>query len=450
MNHKLTTGHWPLTTFFALTALLACCLGCTPESKPTPRPGPQPPGAAVNVVVIVDPATETPEQARVYCDATLRSYCEKSGHGLRIVDARQQSAGYLLPYYEAAAKLKTKPPTVVIGRAKKILLAAALPNGSQLLIDLVEHSTVGDADRNSVWAGGARRALGCLPMRPGAERRWRVEGSTEAEPLIPRSKWVDVDFSHLAAPTIDQDGYSCCCACSSVQALVTGKTRAGLRYEELSVVDCYSRGNGGHDSGMALEDGMRILLSGVCDTGHAAMWGVSKAKHTGDYQTNRKQSRPLSMTLCPDAEHVGSALQRLRPVVFGTMVDSDFKPDANGLIGPKKGPGRGGHALYLVGARKIGGQWYFLVCNSWGLDWGLDGRAWIHESWIDPAFGAWAIATVAQPDDEPLPAAKESGSSDWGSDCPLPAAYYPLPPAFSPPPTVHFPLPTDHCLRLAA
>lgn len=381
----------------------------------------QPPDSACDVVIVTDPATETPDQAAVYTDQATREYLDAGRHELRIVTGKTVSEKnspprYLLPYL-TKAKGQTCP-FVVVGRAGSVLASFALPSSGQGLIDRIEHASAGPRGGSSpeIWAGGQWRKLACLPAKPGAAKRWQTEGTQPNEPLIPAEKWQSVDFAYLAASTLDQNGYSCCCACADVQALITARNRAGLKPVKLSVVDCYARGNGGRDQGMTIEDAVRISLDGVCSTQTANLWGVSKTGHKGDWKTDRLRNRVLYATWCPDVEHIASALQRRRPVVFGAMVDDTFTPDKNGVIGPKRGNPRGGHAMYLVGMRQAepgeAPGWYFLDCNSWGTQWGQKGRAWIHQSWIDPRFGAFAIAAVTSPENDPLVSERNMGEKN--------------------------------------
>ena len=71
--------------------------------------------------------------------------------------------------------------------------------------------------------------------------------------------------------------------------------------------------------------------------------------------------------------------------------------------------------------RKVGGEWHILMVNSWGSQWGGSadksvpaGACLLHPSYVEPMFGAWALAAVVSPSDDPIarvkPAADRTAS----------------------------------------
>lgn len=76
-----------------------------------------------------------------------------------------------------------------------------------------------------------------------------------------------------------------------------------------------------------------------------------------------------------DAETVKQAILTVGPVVVGTnWYSSMFNPDANGYIVPT-GTQAGGHAYLLNGYDESSHS--FRIKNSWGQNWGKNGRAFI-------------------------------------------------------------------------
>jgi glutaredoxin len=401
-----------------LVALTLCGCQPNPPSPPQPPQPPKPPipqpASGFTIAVIVDAGAESPAHAAVYDDVILREAVKQAGCTLVVADELVTNEANLAPenlkpYLEAA---NGKPlPWVVVGQKGVVLDSFPLPATSSQLWERVKSRAIslntGDVVNGQMWDGKHWRKLGgCMAPRPGAANRWRVYGSQADEPIIPRDQWREVDGDWLVKAILDQNGYSSCCPCAATGAFRSALANAGLPDVHASVVDLYSRINGGSDSGAMLEDALTELCSnGVCTTDYAGMWGVTNrdAARKDGYQSSRAKNRILLAEWCPSVDAVASAIQRGRPVVFGTLVNSSFKPDAAGNIGPRRGGGGGGHAMYLVGLKRIGNEWYFRVVNSWGDDWGQGGKAWLHGSWLmTDYFQAWAISSVVFPSDTPL------------------------------------------------
>ena len=80
-----------------------------------------------------------------------------------------------------------------------------------------------------------------------------------------------------------------------------------------------------------------------------------------------------------------SAVYTTGPVLYCVPVHSNFYPDDNGVIPLPSGTLRGYHAMAVVGWRH--GLW--LVQNSWGKGWGVNGRCWV--PWDYPASEVWGV-----------------------------------------------------------
>jgi hypothetical protein len=371
----------------------------------------------VSIVVLYD--AKSSDDLAVYAAPELADYADQHGHQLRshavdVQDENKKTPAYLAAYV-AAAKGK-KLPMAMVGRAGKVRSSLEAPADCQAIIRLVE-KTVGEAgEGRDFWAGGAWRRLGGLkPARPGAEQRWPCEGIEKNEPLIPADKWVDIE---LVAPwkVKDQDGYSSCCPTSFCSAYELAADRAGLRQFRLSALDLYARINGGRDQGATLEDALAEgVASGICTADYCPEQGWKKPAHKTGYELSRAKHRVLRATWCATWEQIASALQRHKAVQFGILVDGRFSPDPAGVIGPKRGHSGGGHAVVAIGMKRLDGQWYIIMLNSWGDRWGgsKDGQVrpgccLLHVSWIEPMFGASAISSVVSPSDDPIASADRS------------------------------------------
>jgi hypothetical protein len=393
----------------ATLCLLLLLSGCWPGR----RDNPEPPQAAVSIVVLYD--TKAADDLGVYADKELDSYAESHGFQLRIhatetVDESGKPPKYLQPYLEFAQGKKT--PLVMIGGNGKVRDSMERPVDCQAVIALVEKAA-GDPERASdaIWAGGQWRKLASLkPCRPGAASRWPVEGATSQEPLIPEKDWRDVSILNYSKRIADQGSYSSCCPTSGCSALEMFANRSGLKPVRLSAADAYWRINDGRDSGAMLEDFWSIAGSeGVCTTDFCQEQTGRSPSHKDGFRSDRGKHRSLRVTYCDGWEAMASAIQRRKPVHFGLMVTSQFSANSQGVIGPKRSRGGGGHAVLAIGMKKIGGEWYIVMQNSWGERWGgsLDGSVpkgccLLHTSWIEPAFGCFALAAIVSPSDDPI------------------------------------------------
>lgn len=76
----------------------------------------------------------------------------------------------------------------------------------------------------------------------------------------------------------------------------------------------------------------------------------------------------------------------------------------------------GGHALAMVGYRKVNGSYQFLVHNSWGVSWGDKGYAWISQAmvqrWLHLAYKVKTSADSGAPASPSLPKTDEDCAGD--------------------------------------
>jgi hypothetical protein len=75
-----------------------------------------------------------------------------------------------------------------------------------------------------------------------------------------------------------------------------------------------------------------------------------------------------------------TALQTIGPFAIALLVCSNFKPDANYNIPLPEGSIEGGHAIGIVGDQPSKSR--FIIRNSWGKTWGLNGYAYLPYEWI--------------------------------------------------------------------
>ena len=78
------------------------------------------------------------------------------------------------------------------------------------------------------------------------------------------------------------------------------------------------------------------------------------------------------------------------PVQTAFTVYQDFMSYKSGVYVHKTGSELGGHAVKIIGWGVSGSQNYWIVANSWGTDWGLNGFFWIQ--WGQCGIDSDAIA----------------------------------------------------------
>jgi C1A family cysteine protease len=94
-----------------------------------------------------------------------------------------------------------------------------------------------------------------------------------------------------------------------------------------------------------------------------------------------------------------SAININHPVVFGTGITKEFTSGCPGKIWtPTKISSEiiGGHAMCVVGYRKVNGKTQFKIRNSWSTNWGDHGYTWFDEDYMKWAYTSdlWVLTTM--------------------------------------------------------
>jgi hypothetical protein len=103
------------------------------------------------------------------------------------------------------------------------------------------------------------------------------------------------------------------------------------------------------------------------------------------------EPRPVSL------DEIVARLDAGSPTVILMMLsDAFYMPDALGVV--RAAPGEGPdpmrrHAVIAVGHGTVDGARAVLVRNSWGADWGVNGHAWLPETFIAPRLRRLALLT---------------------------------------------------------
>lgn len=224
----------------------------------------------------------------------------------------------------------------------------------------------------SINVGGVERKLGCLP------RTTKIGDGTfpvfSDDFLIDRSDWPNYQntLRPLAWHIINQGSQGSCCGCASVQAVMICRELAGLDRVALSQAVPYGLGNGGRDSGMGIDTGLRMIQKhGTCPVDVVDPMDWRQRNWPDNWKEIAAKYRGIEAHDCPSFEHMVSAVLRGWPVVYGAK----------------------GHAIVLVNQNLD-------VANSWG-DWKDNGfGVWATEREIKrgrSTYGAWALCTAVDP-----------------------------------------------------
>ncbi len=85
-----------------------------------------------------------------------------------------------------------------------------------------------------------------------------------------------------------------------------------------------------------------------------------------------------------DFEEISNYIKQKNPVIIGIKISDAFhQVDQYGYIDEQKERDLGGHAILAIGIfQNKQSQKYFLIRNSWGDEWGVEGHAYISEEYF--------------------------------------------------------------------
>jgi C1A family cysteine protease len=252
----------------------------------------------------------------------------------------------------------------------------------------------------------AVKRYGWVPDIPDA-RDYMFVASQAVLSDLPRQ----VDLRSQCPPVYDQGQLGSCTANAIGAAYEFMQVKEGLEDFMPSRLFIYYNerqleGTVGQDSGAMIRDGIKSVNQlGVC------------AETAWDYDIARFAEEPPQAAYDEASQHQATVYQRVLPVlhqmqgclasgapfVFGFSVYESFESEDVARTGEVPLPPRGerllgGHAVLAVGYDDSSQR--FLVRNSWGTSWGMDGYCTMPYGYLtDPSLARdfWAIDAVEEP-----------------------------------------------------
>lgn len=205
-----------------------------------------------------------------------------------------------------------------------------------------------------------------------------------------------IDTSEV--PVFSQQQLSCCAAISTTTACQIAHCvqKPGINFQPLSYLFTYycarvPEKSIGKDTGSYIADNLESLRTiGACPQ---SLW----ADHSKVFDTpNVMCFKAASDNKISTFHNISSSGQDLlndinitlranRPIVFGTAVSQDFCDYSGGdkvFNYPEQKDIVGYHAMIIIGVRNINNRINFMLRNSWGKEWGLDGCVWVDQDLI--------------------------------------------------------------------
>lgn len=266
----------------------------------------------------------------------------------------------------------------------------------------------------------AGRPLLCLPSEPDA----RDYQYTRLCGLVQTEEPVAIDYRPNLPGVFEQGARGSCVSCASVWTVKAWHeiNQGDYPTDGLSAAFLYSLCK--QNDGMPNEEGtqprvaMKMLQQyGVCPERVMPYSTLSSLKAPNvptisalAYSAATAFKIQTYAQLCGLADKDRSttvqamrqALKNEGPFMAALLVCSNFAPDSNGFLPLPSGAILGGHAVGIVG--DLPDKQAFILRNSWGKDWGLEGYAYLPYSWITSRYdGGWYFFEAWTAVDMPTP-----------------------------------------------
>lgn len=396
---------WSRKGWMSLAVLTGLILsGCNSVDDVVPDPGT---GGSLEVAVIEDTQSRTPEVSAVVRDLQFWKNLEVNGHHWRIVRSNSEDAAK----YQAAVDNAGGIPALVITREKDgKAFPYKLPTGENWQNEITKLVKKYQGKRagpdkfldmtNEVRILGAKPADAKRKAKARSLQSFGEFLESKGAGLIPRDKWVDVEYPEFLKPEwiLNQQQTSGCVGFSGAAAEMKDRRLRGMPFVILSGAYHYSCINGGRDSGAYILDSMEAGLNkGYALKAEFDLPKIYSSQVTSDVRESALKRRSTLAWPVNTIDELGTAIQMGLIVQCGVQVDGSFESfDGDGV---SRARGRyANHSVHIDGMKKIGDRFVYHMPNTWGSKWGpfqngtcylseqgviLDGDAYVH------ADGKW-------------------------------------------------------------
>lgn len=214
-----------------------------------------------------------------------------------------------------------------------------------------------------------RFGMGLLP----SQNKGRFKAYAATNPVIPREQWKPISFRWLGVPILNQGSHGSCVGHGSVTAFWNAWLLSGSTPHNFSACWIYGLINGGFDAGASIDSALDVLENqGVALLEEVPEGMIYKRQFPGSAATTAQRFKAEGYT-ANSVDELGSGFQLGFFPVYGVTVGMVFQNySGQGLI--QQGFGPPNHCVTADGMHQENGQWVLDGVNSWGEQWGNQGR----------------------------------------------------------------------------